>query len=432
MKLVGDSYQYDASGEPIGRGAFSKVYRGCHIKTGTLAAIKVIELPRMEENIKHLLREVEVMRHLKHTNIVCLYDIQYERFGHLGIRLFVVMEFCANGDLAGVEKPLAEDQCRQYFRGIVSGLRYLHKRGIVHRDVKPQNVLLTADRTVKIADFTFARHIEQQELLQTMCGTPLYIAPEILQGAAYNSTCDLWSLGVMLYQYLYGSHPLGTIKSHVEIIQKLKNGKITFPQKLIMESYNEEAVFCRTIRTFSVACLKFIRGLLKANPAERSSWDRVCNDAWLNLPPFENDNLFDVPMVPTNIAPEHIYACSAPVNVPIPSVKQRVPVTTTTKGVTAGSPAAIIPAESPLSDISLGFKMSNDDVCSSPSLLSQPPAIPKLPPPSSKHAPPPAPSRIIDDYITSSAVMVPVQARPKPRGSFLSRSIETMHKVFTL
>jgi serine/threonine protein kinase len=208
------------------------------------------------------------------------------------------MEYCEKGDMASLPRPMSEENCRHYFRGIFSGLRYLKKRQIIHRDIKPQNILLTSDNEVKIADFTFSKQIEEDELLQTQCGTPLFISPDVMFGKPYTDKSDLYSCGVMLYSFLYGTHPLGNVKSQADLIQKMKRAKITFPQKLVYETYekttedDDDFVLCRTIRVFSPDVLRLCKGLLKFNPAERISWDIVYDDPWLRLDPIDSDELF--------------------------------------------------------------------------------------------------------------------------------------------
>lgn len=318
LKTVGH-YQYCESDE-LGRGSFSRVYLGAGVGVGRehdKVAIKVMELPKSDGKTKHLLREIELMRHLKHRNIVRLIDVKYEKYGHTGLRIFIVMEYCSKGDMSSLPRPMSEEDCKHYFRGIFSGLRYLKKRQIVHRDIKPQNILLTENNEVKIADFTFSKQIEENELLQTQCGTPLFISPDVMFGKPYTDKSDLYSCGVMLYSFLYGTHPLGNVKSHVELIQKMKRAKITFPQKLVHEAYElpakgtkdrvgpmdddhgdvEKPVFCRTIRIFSTEVLELCKGLLKFNPAERISWDQIYTDPWLNLDPIDPDELFPSPSI---------------------------------------------------------------------------------------------------------------------------------------
>lgn len=373
------THWFDESVEPIGRGAFSRVYKGFD-GHDHIVAIKVIEMPRIESRV---LQEIDIMRHLKHPNVVRLYDIQYERTSNQGMRIFIVMEFCGGGDFSKLPKPLGEEMCQTYFHQMVSGLRYLHKRGIVHRDIKPQNVLLTNDNQVKLADFTFAKQMQEQEMMETMCGTPVYIAPEVLSGEMYDSRCDLWSLGVMLYQFLYGTHPLGTIKSHNELAKRIRSTKITFPEKLVIEKYESQesgrSQLVRTVHHFSPECLELARGLLQKHPSHRMTWEHVCTSSWLEL---EQDPLF------CQEVPQH--ACSAPVLTetrPPPPVAQ----------------VAASPRSFSASPDAWGFNMSEDE---------------------------PA-SRIIADYTTSTTP--PKMMQPKFKrssSSLLTRSIDALHRVF--
>ena len=455
MRNVGDHYEYDDRVLPIGQGAFSKVYLGRNKKDGSQVAIKVIELPQIQGKSKTLLREIEIMRHLKHDNIVHLYDVQYEKMvrNGCGVRLFIVMEYCERGDFSSLARPIEEEKCRVYFREIVSGLYYLYKRGIVHRDIKPQNILLTADNHVKLADFTFARNIGKQELMQTMCGTPMYIAPEIMNGDQYDGKCDIWSLGVMLYQSLYGSHPLGSIKSHADLARKLRSVKITFPRKLVLETYEPgedhgrhsntlgtSTILCRTVHHFSEEVTHLVRSLLCHNPNDRISWDLLCKDKWLQIPEmtnqdvlFNQDGDFARPThafsAPTTLAltdnlgsatpskyfpppPREIMNRPRPISKKIPAVTPPSSggnsVASDTVDLTRRPTRVTTSAASPFlgeDDGSWGFKMS-DDV--------------------------PEPSRIIHDYSpTSNQVIIPLKQEKTSSSSFIARSMESLHKIFT-
>ena len=136
-----------------------------------------------EGKTKHLLREADLMRHLHHENILRLFDVQYERRGNTGgVKLFLITEYCGGGDMSKLPKPLPEETCRVYFRQIFAGLRYLRMKHIVHRDIKAANILLTSDGVVKVADFTFSMVKGDNEVMQTLCGTPLCLSAEVLLG----------------------------------------------------------------------------------------------------------------------------------------------------------------------------------------------------------------------------------------------------------
>lgn len=293
-------YEYSEK-DCIGRGTFARVYRG-HQKSESSkeVAIKVIELSPAHCSAKHILREIDLVKRLRHENIVRLLDVYQENSNSGGHILYIVMELCAR-DLSVVEKPLDETKCHKYFNAIFNGLRYLKKRGVVHRDIKPQNILLTKSDEVRIADFTFSKEIEEQELLQTYCGTPLYMSPEVMNGEAYTDKCDLYSVGVMLYTYVYGNHPLGNIKTQAELLSRMRQHSLSFPQRLVIESheksdlngpYKGSTVLCRLVREFSPELIIFMKGLLRHNPEDRMNWDEISVDPWLKLPKWNDQELF--------------------------------------------------------------------------------------------------------------------------------------------
>lgn len=297
-KTTVGTYEFsETMANELGRGSFSRVYkahRGGGV--GAPAAVKVLDMPpQADGKTKHLLREIELMRHLKHENIVRMIDVQYEKYSAGGLRVFIVMEFCGKGDMSSLPKPLAEDQCQHYFQGIFRGLRYLKRRQIIHRDIKPQNILITGDDQVKIADFTFSRQIQENQLLETQCGTPMYISPDVMFGRPYNEKSDLYSCGVMLYTFMYGTHPLGKVRSHGELMQKMRTVTVQFPRKLIHEFTDPaDGKFSRVIREFSPALLDLVEGLLKMDADRRWGWDRIETDPWISLDPMETAELFPV------------------------------------------------------------------------------------------------------------------------------------------
>lgn len=389
MKSVGAQYTFDTASKPIGRGAFSKVYLGMGANNERVA-IKVIELPDKDGKMKHIVREIDIMRDLKHDNVVSLHYVGCEQGQH-SVTLFIVMEYCELGDMSTLPKLLTEERCQGYMRQLAHGLRYLHRKGVVHRDLKPQNILLTSSDTVKIADFTFARHVEKAQLLQTMCGTPLYIAPEVLNGKTYNYKCDLWSLGIICYSFVYGAHPLGTVKTQVELVTRMNNVKITFPQKLVTETYeknNGRSILCRTVHVFSDECVRMLQSILVHDPAARATWDTLETDVWLDMD-FQHEKR------------EVVHASSAPPRVcefPMPLPPRFV------KAKTAPRPMIAAPVQNTLlsSSDSLGFKMSDSG--------------------SEK-------SVVIEDYATSGDKAPVFISKPK-RASLLSRSIETLQTIF--
>ena len=138
----------------IGKGSFSKIYYGYHISTKVDVAIKRIKLNR-SKNIQRLIRrEIEVMRKLDHPNIVKLYDVVYNR-----TTIYIILEYCKNGDFTHFlkKRPLKEKHARKFLKELADGLRYLKNHNVIHRDLKPQNLLLTEDYSLKISDFGLAK-----------------------------------------------------------------------------------------------------------------------------------------------------------------------------------------------------------------------------------------------------------------------------------
>jgi len=258
---------YKIKKTPIGKGQSAFIYEGLEINTNVKVAIKEIK-DKNSEKYKSLINgEIDIMKKLKHQNIVSLYDVVQSN-DHKSI--YVILELSTIGDfhnwLDG--KCLKEEYCKNYMRQLVNGLHYLHNNGIIHRDLKPQNILMFGDgRQVKITDFGFAKYTSEDVMNQTFCGTPLYMAPEIWFGQLYDYRVDLWSLGAIMYEMITSKHPFHS-KEIRELTTKIKNGTIIFPKKI------------------SNHCLDLLKGLLEIDPNKRISWENIINHPW-----FEIDDL---------------------------------------------------------------------------------------------------------------------------------------------
>ena len=184
----------------LGKGVFSEVYLIQHKQTEELFARKCIHHNKV--NLKD--RELLIMKKIKHPNIVSFYD-SFEESNQLNI----IIEYCEKGDLQEFlnGRKMKEKHALHYFYQILQGLNYLHSNNIIHRDIKPQNILIDKYNVCKIADFGFARYKEEDTLLKTVCGSPLYMAPEIIKKQHYTESADIWSAGVLFYQMLTGYQP---------------------------------------------------------------------------------------------------------------------------------------------------------------------------------------------------------------------------------
>lgn len=190
--------------ELVGKGAFASVYKGLNLKTNQLVAIKQITLEQ-DQDVLQLMGEIDLLKILKHPNIV-----KYHGFVKTDTSLNVFLEFCTGGSLRQLYKQtkngLPEDLVISYVRQILQGLSYLHEQGVVHRDVKAANVLLTEDSSVKLADFGVATKVTSQH--QTVVGTPNWMAPEtVLGGEGLCTASDIWSLGATIIELLTKNPP---------------------------------------------------------------------------------------------------------------------------------------------------------------------------------------------------------------------------------
>src|SRR6266516_2801285 len=204
--VLQDRYQI---ADEIGRGGFSIVYRARDRRVGADVAIKLLVPPPAAARLarERLRREVQAVRQLSHPNIVAVYDVADD-----GPWSFVVMELVAGPDLAVRVRqrgPLAPDAAARLGREITAALAAAHRRGVLHRDVKPQNILLGPDGRARLTDFGSARLAGQETVTQTgaLVGTVEYAAPEQLAGGRGDARADEYALGVTLYYALTGELP---------------------------------------------------------------------------------------------------------------------------------------------------------------------------------------------------------------------------------
>lgn len=199
----------------IGHGAFAVVFKGRHReKHDWEVAVKCINKKNLAKSHTLLGKEIKILKELKHENIVALHDFQ-----ETASSVYLVMEYCNGGDLADYlhsKGTLSEDTIRVFLQQIAGAMRVLQAKGIIHRDLKPQNILLSHpagrkshsnNTCIKIADFGFARHLQNNMMAATLCGSPMYMAPEVIMSQNYDAKADLWSIGTIVFQCLTGKAP---------------------------------------------------------------------------------------------------------------------------------------------------------------------------------------------------------------------------------
>ncbi|KAE8326811.1 cytochrome P450 [Aspergillus sergii] len=224
--------------QQLGKGHFATVYLCAERSTGTQYAVKVFEKrpgDSQKSQVDALQQEIGLLMGVSHPNLLCLKDTFDESDG-----VYLVLELAPEGELFNLivsKQKFSETETRHIFVQLFEGLKYLHDRGVVHRDIKPENILV-ADKelTVKLGDFGLAKIIGEDSFTTTLCGTPSYVAPEILQDSRrrrYTKAVDIWSLGVVLYICLCGFPPfsdeLYTAESPYTLAQQIKMGRFDYP-----------------------------------------------------------------------------------------------------------------------------------------------------------------------------------------------------------
>lgn len=220
--------------EKIGSGQYSKVFRTVDRKTDESFAVKKISKTHdTDKNIlTHVQREMQIVRRIHHQNIIRTVDI-FETSGCI----YIVMEYVKQGTLMNYLKQnqyrISEVHAMKIIQQILSAVAYLHSEGIIHRDIKADNVLFTNDGVVKLADFGLARQIggvgTDGFSLLSVLGTPAYSPPEIISGNPYGKPVDVYSTGVLAYILLSGQFPfLGN--SPRQVFERIKKGRVRFPR----------------------------------------------------------------------------------------------------------------------------------------------------------------------------------------------------------
>ncbi|CAA3025442.1 CBL-interacting serine/threonine-protein kinase 6-like [Olea europaea var. sylvestris] len=251
-------------GRLLGHGTFAKVYHARNLQTGRSVAMKVVGKEKvlrvgMMEQVK---REISVMKMMKHPNIVELHEVMASK-----TKIYFSMELVRGGELfAKIAKgKLREDAARSYFQQLISAIDFCHSRGVCHRDLKPENLLLDEEGNLKVTDFglsTFSDHLRQDGLLHTTCGTPAYVAPEVIGKKGYDGAkADIWSCGVILFVLLAGYLPFQD-DNIVSMYRKIYKGDFKCPP------------------WFSPEARKLIAKMLDPRPSTRISIAKIMESSW--------------------------------------------------------------------------------------------------------------------------------------------------------
>lgn len=214
-------------GKPLGRGKFGNVYLAREKKSHYIVALKVLFKSQLAKaGVEHQLRrEIEIQSHLRHDNILRLYGYFYDQS-----RVYLILEYAARGELykdLQKLKRFPEERAAYYVRSLALSLLYCHEKNVIHRDIKPENLLVDSKGEVKIADFGWSVHAPSSKR-HTLCGTLDYLPPEMVEGQAHDKTVDIWSLGVLCYEFLVGSPPFEA-QGHSETYRRISKVDLKFP-----------------------------------------------------------------------------------------------------------------------------------------------------------------------------------------------------------
>ncbi|XP_068612835.1 serine/threonine-protein kinase ULK3-like, partial [Brachionichthys hirsutus] len=207
----------------LGSGTYATVYKAYRKgDSREVVAVKVVGKKSLNKvSTENLLTEIEILKTMRHPHIVQLKDFQWD-----ADNIYLILEWCSGGDLSRSirsRRVLPERVVRRFLQQIACALQFLHERNISHLDLKPQNILLSGS-VLKLADFGFAQYMSPWDEQSVLRGSPLYMAPEMVCQRQYDARVDLWSVGVILYEALFGRAPFAS-RSYAELEEKIRRNQ---------------------------------------------------------------------------------------------------------------------------------------------------------------------------------------------------------------
>ena len=254
MPKIVDNYVLERK---IGSGQFGEVFKGYNKTTNVDIAIKSVKRELLKGKFHELLEnEIKVLRSCNNENIIKLYDLKKTQNN-----IYLILEYCNEGDLNNFlksRKYITEDEAVEYLLQIFNAFKTLVKAKIMHRDFKLANIL-KHNGNIKIADFGFSKLLGNDSKAQTMLGSPLNMAPEILNGSEYDNKADIWSIGTVFYELLFGRSPF-VAGNMIDLLKNIKTKPLDIPRK---------------VNNISEVVEDVLRRMLTVDPVDRIEWEEL-------------------------------------------------------------------------------------------------------------------------------------------------------------
>ncbi|XP_061003984.1 serine/threonine-protein kinase 33 isoform X1 [Dama dama] len=263
-------------GRILGQGSFGMVIEAIDKERATKWAIKKVNKEKAGSSaVKLLEREVDILKSVKHEHIIHL-----EQVFETPKKMYLVMELCEDGELKEIldrKGHFSENETRWIIQSLASAIAYLHNKDIVHRDLKLENIMVKSsfidannemNLNIKVTDFGLAvkKHGRSEAMLQTTCGTPIYMAPEVINAHDYSQQCDIWSIGVIMYILLCGKAPF-MASSEEKLFELIKKGELHFKNSI----WNSISDCAKSV----------LKQLMKVDPAHRLTAKELLDNQWL-------------------------------------------------------------------------------------------------------------------------------------------------------
>ena len=261
-----NKYDFIRDKNPLGKGAFGEVWKVTHENSKKVYCIKMMTKRDIFEQklINQINKEIGIMYNINHPYSVKLYN-HFED----NEKLYLIMELASNGNLYNFiqnnknQKIKTKEMIKKIIIQVIEIIKYLHSLDIIYRDIKPENILLDKDYNVKLCDYGWASYLSKGQFCSAYCGTPEYVSPEVIKKYPYNEKVDIWGIGVLIFELVFGYPPF-TSNFNEDRFNNIKEGKINWPKDLNDMELKD-----------------LIEKILKVNPKDRISLDEMEKHQWL-------------------------------------------------------------------------------------------------------------------------------------------------------